>query len=68
MNDVVLKGSVALGVMAASAAAFAEVTPVNVADVVANISAAATPIGLIGAAVLIVMVGIKVFKWIQRAM
>lgn len=41
---------------------------VDVSDVVAAIEAAATPIGLIGAAVLIVLVAIKVYKWVRRAM
>lgn len=41
---------------------------VDVADVVTEIEGAATPIAAIGAAVLLVMVGIKVFKWVRRAM
>lgn len=43
-------------------------TSVDVSDVVAAIEAAATPIGAIGAAVLIVLVAIKVYKWVRRAM
>jgi hypothetical protein len=50
-----------LGVSAANAA-------VDVAAVVTEIEGAATPIAAIGAAVLIVMVGIKVYKWVRRAM
>lgn len=34
----------------------------------AAISAAATPIGAIGAAVLLVLVGVKVIKWVRRAL
>lgn len=40
----------------------------DVAGVVTEISGAATPIAAIGAAVLLVIVGIKVFKWVRRAM
>ena len=43
-------------------------TSVDVSAVVTAIEAAATPIGAIGAAVLIVLVGIKVYKWVRRAM
>jgi Inovirus Coat protein B len=41
---------------------------VDVSAVVAEISGSNAPIAAIGAAVLIVMVGTKVFKWINRAM
>ncbi|MFC6838831.1 major capsid protein [Xanthomonas theicola] len=41
---------------------------VDVSAVVAAINGAAAPIASIGAAVLIVMVGIKVYKWVRRAM
>ncbi|MCW1977684.1 major capsid protein [Xanthomonas campestris] len=41
---------------------------VDVGDVVAAINAAAGPIAAIGGAVLTVMVGIKVYKWVRRAM
>lgn len=40
----------------------------DVTDVVTEISGAAAPIAAIGGAVLVVMVGIKVFKWVRRAM
>lgn len=40
----------------------------DVASVVTEIGGAATPIAAIGAAVLLVLVGIKVFKWVRRAM
>ena len=43
-------------------------TAVDVSAVVGAIEAAATPIGAIGAAVLIVLVAIKVYKWVRRAM
>ncbi|MGY4890405.1 major capsid protein [Xanthomonas campestris pv. passiflorae] len=41
---------------------------VDVGDVVSAIKAAAGPIAAIGGAVLTVMVGIKVYKWVRRAM
>jgi len=41
---------------------------VDVSSVVSEIQGAAAPIAAIGAAVLIVMVGIKVYKWVRRAM
>lgn len=47
---------------------FAFAAAPNVEAVVTEISGAATPIAAIGAAVLLVMVGIKVFKWVRRAM
>nr|P03622.1 RecName: Full=Capsid protein G8P; AltName: Full=Coat protein B; AltName: Full=Gene 8 protein; Short=G8P; AltName: Full=Major coat protein [Xanthomonas phage Xf] len=37
-------------------------------DVVSAIEGAAGPIAAIGGAVLTVMVGIKVYKWVRRAM
>lgn len=40
----------------------------DVTAVVTEIGGAATPIAAIGAAVLLVIVGIKVFKWVRRAM
>ncbi|WP_350117201.1 major capsid protein [Nitrosomonas sp.] len=38
------------------------------ADVTTAITTAATDVATVGAAVIIVMVGIKVWKWIQRAL
>lgn len=52
-------------VLASPALSFAAV---DVTAVVAEISGAAAPIALIGSAVLIVLVGIKVYKWVRRAM
>jgi hypothetical protein len=40
----------------------------DVSGVVTAIEGAGTPIALIGGAVLLVLVGIKVFKWVRRAM
>jgi hypothetical protein len=47
--------------------AFAQAAP-DVSDVVTGIGNAAAPIAAIGGAVLLVLVGIKVFKWVRRAM
>jgi len=47
---------------------FANAAAVDVADVVTDIAAQAAPVGLIGAAVLLLLVGIKAFKWVRRAM
>lgn len=41
---------------------------VDVGDVVSAIKGAAAPIAAIGGAVLTIMVGIKVYKWVRRAM
>jgi hypothetical protein len=53
-----------LGLVAAPAFAAA----VDVAAVVTDIGAQATPVAAIGAAVLLLLVGIKAFKWVRRAM
>lgn len=52
--------------MVSAGSAFAAAPDVEA--VVTEITAAATPIAAIGSAVLLVMVGIKVFKWVRRAM
>lgn len=41
---------------------------VDVGSVVSAIEGAAAPIAAIGGAVLTVLVGIKVYKWVRRAM
>ncbi|QGH73289.1 MAG: filamentous major capsid protein B [Inoviridae sp. ctBZ32] len=48
--------------------AAANAAPPDVSAVETEIEGALTPIGVIGAAVLLVIVGIKVFKWVRRAM
>ena len=40
---------------------------IDVAGVVTEIAASTTPIGLIGAAVLLVVVAVAAFKWVRRA-
>jgi lysozyme family protein len=49
-------------------AASAQTAAVDVSGVVSAIEAAAAPIASIGAAVLLILVGIKVYKWVRRAM
>lgn len=41
---------------------------VDVTAVTTEIAAAAIPIAAIGAAVLLILVGIKVYQWVRRAM
>jgi hypothetical protein len=41
---------------------------VDVTGVTAEIDGAIAPIGLIGAAVLLVLVAVKTYKWVRRAM
>lgn len=60
------KQKLALLASFASPAAFAAAP--DVTAVTTEIAGAATPIAAIGAAVLLVIVGIKIFKWVRRAM
>lgn len=55
----------AIPLAVASAASHAAV---DVSDVVTEIQGASAPVAAIGAAVLIVLVGVAVYKWIRRAM
>lgn len=65
LRRLALLNGAAVASMVAAPAAFAAV---DVSAVVTEIGDAAAPIASIGAAVLLVMVGIKVFKWVRRAM
>ena len=60
----------AAGTAAALTAPFAMASGggVDVSGVVSAIEGAAAPIAAIGAAVLIVLVGVKVYKWVRRAL
>lgn len=53
-------GAGLLVVEAANAAA------IGVADLVTDVAAQAVPIGLVGTAVLMILFGIVVFKWVRR--
>ncbi len=63
----VLPWAVGAGLAGASFGAMAQ-SAVDVSSVVTGIGAQATPIGLIGGAVLLLIVGIKAYKWVRRAM
>lgn len=56
--------AIVLGVASASSANAA----VDVSAVVTEIQGNAAPIGLIGAAVLLIFVGVKAFQWVRRAL
>lgn len=63
-NTVATTAALAAGGLVASSAASA----IDVAAVVTEIDATVAPIGLIGSAVLLVIVAIKAYKWVRRAM
>ena len=46
----------------------AQAAAIDVSAVVTDIGAQAAPIALIGAAVLLLVVGIKAFKWVRAAL
>lgn len=63
--------ALATGLTLAIAAPFAMATPPAAPDVTAVVTAiggAAAPIAAIGGAVLLVLVGIKIYRWVRRAM
>lgn len=57
-----------LAVSALSFPLLANAAAIDVAAIVTDIGAQAVPVGLLGAAVLLLTVGIKAFKWVRRAM
>lgn len=61
-----LRHAVAVGAFGLTGSAFAAAPDVDA--VLAEIAGAAAPIAAIGSSVLLVMVGIKIFKWVRRAM
>ena len=66
-KQVLVGGAVLVGAVG-SGLARATATPIDVTAVTDQIAAVATPTAAIGAAVLLVFVGIKTFKWVRRAM
>lgn len=67
------RSKIAAGIAGATAGALAlpaaaQDAGVDVTGVVSAIEGASAPIAAIGGAVLVVMVGIKVYKWVRRAM
>lgn len=53
-------------VLATTSQAFA--AAIDVSSIVDDIEAQAAPVALIGAAVLLLFVGIKAFKWVRKAL
>ena len=68
MNANIVRGLVAVGVLAAAGASQAAGTAVDVTDVVSTVGAQLVPIGLVGVAVLGVVVAVKAFKWVRGAL
>lgn len=64
MNKFLSRGLVVVGALAAAGAANAAI---DVTAVVTEIGASAAPIGLIGSAVLLIVVALKAFHWVRRA-
>jgi hypothetical protein len=60
--------SLALVALLSPAIALAAPAAPSVTGVVDYIESLAVPIGLVGAAVLILALGVKAYKWIRRAM
>lgn len=58
----------AIAAATALATTQANAAAVDVAAVVTDIAAQAAPIGLIGAAVLLIFVGVKAFQWVRKAL
>lgn len=65
MNNFLTRGLVVFVSLASAAAANA--APIDVTAVVTAIGDAAAPIGLIGSAVLLIVVALKAFHWVRRA-
>lgn len=55
-------------VAAAVGSAAANAAAIDVADVTADIAAQAGPIGLIGGAVLLIVVAVAAFRWVRSAL
>jgi hypothetical protein len=52
----------------AAVSSLSQAAAIDVAAVVTDIGAQAVPVALIGAAVLLLIVGIKAFKWVRKAL
>lgn len=66
MNKNILRGLVAVGVLATVGGA--QAAAIDVAGVVTDIGTQAAPIGLIGGAVLLIHLAVKAFKWVRAAL
>lgn len=58
---------VMFGLLASGVALSSQAAAIDVASVVSDIAAQAAPVAAIGAAVLLLTVGIKAFKWVSKA-
>lgn len=66
MTQAIQRGLVAAGVFTVVGSASA--AAIDVTTVTADIAAQAAPVAAIGAAVLLLFVGIKAFKWVRKAL
>ena len=66
MQKTINRSLVALGTLGSTVAANA--AAIDVTAVTADIAAQAAPVAAIGAAVLILFVGINAFKWVRKAL
>lgn len=66
MQKTINRSLVALGTLGSTVAANA--AAIDVTAVTGDIAAQAAPVAAIGAAVLILFVGIKAFKWVRKAL
>lgn len=66
MTQAIKRGLVAAGVLTVFGSANA--AAIDVASVTTDIAAQAAPVAAIGAAVLLLYVGIKAFKWVRKAL
>lgn len=66
MNKNVIRGLLAVGVLAAVGGA--QAAAIDVTATVTDIAAQAAPIALIGGGVLAIMVAVKAFKWVRAAL
>lgn len=62
----VAQSAAVAGILAVAGGANA--AAIDVSSVVTDIGAQAAPVGLIGGAVLMLVVGIKAFKWVRQAL
>lgn len=67
MNTSYVKNA-ALVIASALVACGAQAAAIDVSAVTTDIAAQAVPIGLIGAAVLLIFVAVKAFKWVRAAL
>ncbi|MBI3102758.1 MAG: phage coat protein [Burkholderiales bacterium] len=66
MKKNLIRGTVAVGALALAGAS--QAAAIDVSAVVTEIGAQAAPISAIGGAVLVLVVGIKAFQWVRRAL